>query len=80
MKRFSDFANEPLRLEGGKTRIDSILNKDIKITGFNFKKSKYSKNDSGKYLTVQFEGEDGVKKIFFTGSDVLIGQMGKYGK
>lgn len=79
MKRFSDFAKEPRGLEGGKVRIDDVLNKEIKITGYNIKNSKYGKNESGKYLTVQFENNDGEKKIFFTGSDVLIDQMEKYG-
>ena len=79
MKRFSDFAEEEEPLEGPKVRIEEIVNSEIKITGYKIKKSKYNKNNSGKYLTVQFEIENGEKKVFFTGSDILIEQMEKYG-
>ncbi len=79
VKRFSDFADEDGPLEGPKVRIDEIVNNEIKITGYKIKKSKYDKNSSGKYLTAQFEIEGGEKRVFFTGSDVLIEQMEKYG-
>ena len=41
--------------------------------------SRFSKNKSGEYLTIQFE-LNGNKRIFFTGSDVLIDQIKRYGK
>jgi len=63
---------------GDKVKIDSILNKEILITDYRIRNSKFSKNSSGKYLTVQFK-LDGRKGIFFTGSDVLIDQMERYG-
>lgn len=81
-KRFSDFAEEDGPLEGDKARLDAILNHEILITGYRLQASKYGgKNKSGKCLTVQFEvPELAGKRVFFTGSDVLIEQMEKYGE
>ncbi|MBW2598538.1 MAG: hypothetical protein JRC60_00195 [Deltaproteobacteria bacterium] len=79
IKRFSDFAEEEGPLEGAKVKIDSILNQEIFVTGYKVKKSKYSKKGSGQCLTVQFETEEEGKKIFFTGSSVLLDQVEKYG-
>lgn len=79
IKRFSDFADEPTSLEGDKLRLDDILNQEIIVCAFNLKKSKYSKNDSGKYLTLQFKISGNTdKNIVFTGSDILINQIEKY--
>lgn len=78
MKKFADFAQEARPLDGEKVKIESILNVEIMIIGYGIKKSRYDKNSSGKYLTVQFE-QDGQRKVFFTGSDVLIEQFEKYG-
>ena len=93
LKRFSDFAKEEKRLDGQKVKIESILNQKIFITGCNVKKSKYDKNNSGKYLIIQFknlpsenlpsknlpsENLPSEKKVFLTGSDVLIDQIEKY--
>lgn len=77
MKRFSDFAKEPVALEGDKIKLDDLVNREVVITGFNVKKSQYGKNISGKYLTLQVRVDDATK-ICFTGSDVLIGQIEKY--
>ena len=78
MKRFSDFASEEGPLEGGKIKLDDVLNTEIIITGYRIRESKYQgKNKSGKCLTVQFEW-DGNQHIFFTGSGVLISQLEKY--
>lgn len=79
MKRFSDFSNEQI-LEGDKIKIDDILNEEVTIYGYRVKESRYSKNRSGKYLTLQFSySNEAEKKVIFTGSDVLIEQMEKYG-
>jgi len=78
-KKFSDFATEQPPLEGGKLKIDSILNQEIEITGCRFGSTRHSKNKSGQYLTLQFVINH-EKHIVFTGSDVLIGQMEKYEK
>ena len=78
VKRFSDFAEEDGPLEGDKVKIESVLNQEIFITGYKITKSKYKKEGMEQCLTVQFE-TDGDKKIFFTGSNVLIDQLEKYG-
>jgi len=76
MKKFKDFAKENI-LDGEKCRMDDIINQEVKIVGCAIKNSRYSKNNSGKYLTIQFE-HNNKKQIAFTGSDVLIEQMEKY--
>lgn len=79
MKKFGDFAKEEHRLEGKKISIDALINKDIDILGFNLSNSKYNKNESGKYATVQFKYEGETNKyVFFSGSDVIIKQLMKY--
>ena len=77
-KRFSDFATEPPVLDGDKVKLDTILNREIEIVGYRINDSNYSKNKSGKYLTLQIRIGREVK-IVFTGSDVLIKQVEKYG-
>lgn len=78
MKRFSDFAEEETALEGEKVSIDDVINRELTVVGFRLAKSRYSKNESGKYATVQFKDESGQLRIFFTGSDVIIDQLEKY--
>jgi hypothetical protein len=77
-KRFSDFAKGPDILDGEKVRIESILNQEIEIIGHRIADSKYSKNTSGKCLTLQFKRPNGDRRVVFTGSDVLISQMAQY--
>lgn len=77
MKKFSDISKENI-LDGDKIRLDDILNEEILIIGYRVKNSRYSKNSSGKYLTLQIEYKD-KKYVVFTGSDVLIDQLEKYG-
>ena len=74
-KRFSEFCQEIQPLDGDKVKIESILNKEILITGYRLTKSKQSEN--GKCLMLQFEIED-AKHIIFTGSGVLTNQIEKY--
>jgi len=76
MKRYSDFSKEKV-LDGDKMRIDDVLNKEVAILAYSIKDSRYSKNESGKYLTLQIEISE-KKYVIFTGSDVLIDQMEKY--
>ena len=78
-KRFADFAQEEGPLDGEKVKIDSILNIEITIAGYKVKKSKYGASNSGQCLTVQFE-QQGKRRIFFTGSEVLMQQFEKYGQ
>ena len=77
MKNFSDIAKEQV-LDGDKVRIDDIINMEITILKYTIKESRYSKNESGNYLTLQIEHE-GKRCVIFTGSDVLIDQMEQYG-
>lgn len=77
-KRFSDFSEEGKLLDGPKVKLESILNQELTIIGYKIRKSKFDKNKSGKCLMVQFKNSQSEKKVFFTGSDVLINQIGKY--
>jgi hypothetical protein len=77
VKRFADFSQERLPLDGEKIRLDEIVNRELLITGYTIRRSKYDKNQSGKFLTLQFE-LDGDRRVVFTGSDVLIEQLEKY--
>lgn len=78
MHKFSDFAEDCTPLTGDKISIDKILNKEIKITGYKVRASKF-KDKNPKCLTVQFEDTFEEKRVFFSGSTVLIEQLEKYG-
>lgn len=80
MKKFSEFAEEHQPLEGDKIKIDDLLNTEIAIKNYDLKKSRYDKNSSGKYLTLQFSylENDNTNYVVFTGSDVIISQIEKY--
>lgn len=90
MKKFSDIKPKQGKLTGGKYHIDTILNREIHLTGFDISKSKYD----GEMLTMQYEiyeqledasgkvvDDDGnpvmgwVKHITFTGSKALMRQF-----
>lgn len=77
-KRFTDFAKEETPLDGDKMRIDDILNCEIEIIGHRLRKSKFKKEANGMCLTIQFLTDE-VKRVVFTGSEVLIDQLDKYG-
>jgi hypothetical protein len=76
-KRFAEFSSEPPPLEGDKIQIDNILNREIEIIGHRIAGTRYSKNTSGKYLTLQIRFDDQLH-IVFTGSDVLVRQLTEY--
>ncbi|MBC8401026.1 MAG: hypothetical protein H8E14_06015 [Candidatus Marinimicrobia bacterium] len=76
MKRFAEFADDKI-LDGSKIKIDDIINQEVEIIGHAIKTSKYPKNKSGKYLTIQIR-IDVDNHVLFTGSDVLIEQFEKY--
>jgi len=76
-RRFSDFSEEPAPLDGEKLKIDDILNQEVEIIAYRIGRTKYSKNQSGKYVTLQIK-LNGAVYVVFTGSDVLIGQIEKY--
>lgn len=73
-KKFSDFAQESGPLEGIKSKLDNILDKEVLILDFRINKSKFKE---GNYLTLQYEN-DGKKHILFTSSGILISQIQKY--
>jgi len=76
MKLFSDL-NVPAptgSFIGEKIKIAKIMNREIVILDSRIDDSKYPKNKSGKVLMLQLE-VDAEKRILFTGSDVLIGQI-----
>lgn len=77
MKRFSDICDEKV-LDGDKIKIDDLLNQEIIILDYRVRESKFSKDKNGKYLTLQISMNE-EKKVVFTGSDVLIEQIEKYG-
>ncbi len=81
MEKFSDFADpNDGPLQGEKVKIKDMLGKKLIFTNFSIKDSKFSKNKSGKYLTIQFKEAEEADELFviFTGSDVLIDQFQKY--
>ena len=90
MKKLSDIKPKQGKLTGGKYHIDTILNREIHLTGYDISKSKYD----GEMLTIQYEiyeqlednsgkivDDDGnpvmgwVKHITFTGSKALMRQF-----
>lgn len=77
MKKFSDFAQDESVLDGKKQNIADILNKEITITGYRIRNSKYPKSNYEKYLSLQFKIDE-INFVTFTGSSVLIDQMEKY--
>lgn len=76
-KRYSDFAKEETPLDGAKMKIDSVINRDILITGYKIRTSKFQEGAS-RCLTMQFVLA-GQKYVLFSGSAILIEQMEKYG-
>jgi len=86
IRRFSEFADEPVGLDGEKVTIDRALNCEMVVTGYRLLTTKYpGKNKSGNALQLQFkilvpgaEIETVQPNILFTGSDVLIEQIQKY--
>lgn len=76
-KKFKDFAKEQAPLEGAKMKLDNLINKEIMVTGFKIRNSKF-KDGSNRCLTLQFE-LDKTRYVVFSGSSILIEQMEKYG-
>lgn len=77
MKKFSDFAADK-NLDGDKIKVDKILNQEIVVVDYRVTESRYKKNKSGKCLHLQIRFND-ENRVVFSGSDVLIEQMEKYG-
>lgn len=71
--RFGDISNNKT-LEGDKVKIDSLLGKEIIVTGYSVGKSKFPSRDNDTYLKVQFyfvNDTSEERKVFFSGSNVL---------
>ncbi len=90
MKKFSDIKPKQGKLTGSKYNIDTILNREIHITGFEVSKSKYEgemlalqyeireqlRDEQGQLLTENGEPVYGwVRHITFTGSRTLMEQL-----
>lgn len=58
-------------MEGNKIEMFKVLNKEIKVWGYEIKPSKYPDKGNGKCLYMQIE-IDGLKRVLFTGSGVLM--------
>ncbi len=74
MKSFSDFCDEIKPLEGDKMRLDDAINIALVVTGHKIVQSKFKE---AKCLHLEVE-IDGVKRVIFTGSTILIEQIEKY--
>lgn len=75
MKKFSDLnISVDVPMSGEKIKIAKVLNTDIVIFDYRINESKYSKNKTGKCLTLQIEFKE-EKRVVFSGSDVLINQI-----
>lgn len=77
MKRFSDFASEASAITGDKIKIEEVLGEEIEVIGYKITDSKYQKTNDDKVLTLQFN-INGVNRVLFTGSSVLMEQVEKY--
>lgn len=80
IKRFADFADtksHPI-MDGEKVALQKILNKEIKVTAYKIKDTKFDDAKNNKCLMVQFEDSTNERKVFFTGSAVLIDQIERY--
>jgi hypothetical protein len=76
MKSFREIAKDDIHLAGDKKSLSEITDKQIIITGYKITKSKFKEDN---YLAIQYE-LDGEKYVTFTGAQVLIEQLKKYGE
>jgi len=76
MKKFREIAKNDIRLAGEKLKLQDIIGKTIIVTGYKITKSKFKEDN---YVAIQFE-LDGEQHVTFTGAQVLIEQLKKYGK
>jgi hypothetical protein len=76
MKKFSEIAKDDIRLAGDKLSLQEVVGKQIVVTGYKITKSKFKEDN---YVAIQFEIE-GEQRVVFTGAQVLIEQLKKYGE
>jgi hypothetical protein len=77
MKRFKEFSKEESVLSGDKSKISEILNKEIIVTEYRIRGSKYASENNDKCLHLQYKLDD-KEFVLFTGSQVLMEQVEKY--
>ena len=77
-KRFSDFAHEPIALDGVKTTIEAVLGEEIQVLAYRNSKSKFDDSKTGIYTMIQFRRKSGVKTVLFTSSSILTRQCEQY--
>lgn len=73
MKQFKDLgiSADFKAFTGEKIKIDRIVNKSISVLDFKIEDSKFTDKGNGKCLYMQIE-VDGVKRVVFTGSTILM--------
>ena len=77
--RFKDFAKSSTPLDGDKTKIDTVLNKEILLLAYRVKASKFKADGVRDCCTIQFKFPDADDRyVLFTGSEVLIDQLNEY--
>lgn len=76
MNKFSDIAKDDIHLAGDKMSLQEVVGKQIVVTGYKITKSKFKEDN---YVAIQFELE-GEQRVAFTGAQVLIEQLKKYGE
>lgn len=75
MHKLSDFKEESDIMVGDSIKIGDAIGKDIEVYGYKIGVSKYDSDDT--CLTIQLK-LDGVDRVIFTGSNVLIDQCERY--
>lgn len=78
MNKFSEFAkSQDIRLDGEKTNIRDVFNRNIGILGYRIMKSRAVRDKEVLEIQFVFLGED-YKRVLFTNSEVLMRQMQDY--
>lgn len=76
MNKFSEIAKDDIHLAGDKMSLQEVVGKQIVVTGYKITISKFKEDN---YVAIQFELE-GEQRVTFTGAQVLIEQLKKYGE
>ncbi len=76
-KRFSDFADEDLCMDGEKVKIKDIVDVEVLVTAYRITTSKYKKSNAEQCLMIQFLHNE-KRRVCFTGSTILMEQIKKY--
>jgi len=80
MKKFSDLGiTIETPMTGDKIKLSKVLNRLFVLLDFHISDSKFQKGKSEKCLKLQIE-IDGEKRIIFSGSSILMNQIGQMNK